>query len=480
MSFVPRARAPLPLPGPTRVAIAIVAAGAVLLSWPAILNGFPLLFPDSAAYIRPSLRNPFRSPFYGVLTFLTHLRLSPWTIPFFQGAWATFVIWLIARTAGFPRLPDWTGRRGVSANLLVLGAVGVVALLTSLPWLTSQVMPDVHTGLLILLAWLVVSDGGLVRGRLATVGFVAAMAATITFHLSHLPIAAGLIGLATALAPFRLSGGPDWRGVARGLVALVLALAALVAANAAIRHRMVVSDTGFIFMLAAQVADGPGLAYLDAECPKAALAANVFCREHDRMPRDADLFLWSEKGVVADHDPAAINADARAITLGVWHAHPAEAAAQVLRGFARQLGRFATAEDTRPLLDRPYVEESVAVFGESARNAYRTSRQSTGRLPLAEMATLDGLATIMALVVVGLSMLPLSRAEGGDGFSAFVLFVLLGMAGNALVTGGLSGVFDRYQARVAWLPVLLAFFCVARLRFSGPLRRQAAAREARR
>jgi hypothetical protein len=36
----------------------------------------------------------------------------------------------------------------------------------------------------------------------------------------------------------------------------------------------------------------------------------------------------------------------------------------------------------------------------------------------------------------------------------FVLLLLIGIAANALVSGAISGVFDRYQGRVAWLASL--------------------------
>jgi hypothetical protein len=41
-------------------------------------------------------------------------------------------------------------------------------------------------------------------------------------------------------------------------------------------------------------------------------------------------------------------------------------------------------------------------------------------------------------------------------FVAFCALILAALIGNAMVTGGLSGVHDRYQTRVAWLIVLAA------------------------
>jgi len=50
---------------------------------------------------------------------------------------------------------------------------------------------------------------------------------------------------------------------------------------------------------------------------------------------------------------------------------------------------------------------------------------------------------------------------------ALYVFVLLGIVWNAIVTGALSGPYDRYLARVIWLPCfagLMAFCYFARVR----------------
>ena len=50
---------------------------------------------------------------------------------------------------------------------------------------------------------------------------------------------------------------------------------------------------------------------------------------------------------------------------------------------------------------------------------------------------------------------------------ALCVFVLLGIVWNAIVTGALSGPYDRYLARVIWLvcfAALIALCCIARVR----------------
>jgi hypothetical protein len=57
---------------------------------------------------------------------------------------------------------------------------------------------------------------------------------------------------------------------------------------------------------------------------------------------------------------------------------------------------------------------------------------------------------LLALPLLGLAGW---RAWGAGNAAAlaFLGFVLVGVVANAAATGGLSGVFPRYQARIAWL-----------------------------
>jgi hypothetical protein len=88
-----------------------VLLGALLLSWPAFYNGFPLLYPDSMTYLfdghvvaravflhQPSDYYGVRSFFYslGILPF--HWNLSPWPIVALQCLLVAWILWLLVRS----------------------------------------------------------------------------------------------------------------------------------------------------------------------------------------------------------------------------------------------------------------------------------------------------------------------------------------------------------------------------------------------
>ena len=120
-----------------KIAMAIVV-GACFFSVPALINGFPFVFPDSADYLvfTPHI---YRSPFYGLFIFFFHLDQFIWAPVLAQALIASHLIWVFVRIyAGQPRL------RWFASVVLILG------LFSSLPFFVGFIMPDFFTAVIIL------------------------------------------------------------------------------------------------------------------------------------------------------------------------------------------------------------------------------------------------------------------------------------------------------------------------------------------
>src|ERR1035441_397460 len=132
-----------------------VLLGALLLSWPAFFNGFPLLYPDSMTYLIDGrvvaralflhqLRDYYgvRSFFYslGILPF--HWNISPWPIVALQSLLVAWVIWLLVRSFQARAFLSRSAapRRMVASYLLL---VLFLSLLTSASWYACFIMPDI-------------------------------------------------------------------------------------------------------------------------------------------------------------------------------------------------------------------------------------------------------------------------------------------------------------------------------------------------
>jgi hypothetical protein len=98
------------------------------------------------------------------------------------------------------------------------------------------------------------------------------------------------------------------------------------------------------------------------------------------------------------------------------------------------------AERVRPLYtDGPELADSLV-----------QSRQGTGELPLQQFQVLHRGFLIIALGFVAWALVA-RRRQFPAKLVLFAVFVAAGLLVNAAVTGGLSGPYDRYFARVVWL-----------------------------
>jgi hypothetical protein len=118
------------------------------LLWPALWNCYPLLFSDSGTYISQVVERHLgwdRPPFYALAVVLISLRLSLWPVVLAQGLLTGWVLHLLRR-ALWPGVGAW--------SLPVLAAM--LGLVTSLPWITAEIMPDFLTALMAAALWLLV------------------------------------------------------------------------------------------------------------------------------------------------------------------------------------------------------------------------------------------------------------------------------------------------------------------------------------
>src|SRR5579871_1010583 len=167
----------------------LIGAGTLMLAWPAIYNGYPLLWFDSCPYLLVPSQGyvaQLRSPFYGIAIAPLVALASEWAIVAAQGAIVAAIIFLVLRTvSGRPHARSY------------LSLVGFLALLTGLSWHASLVMADVFAGVLPLGIYLLAFG----RNRLAWWEYAFVFAVTCLaslVHYSHLLLVAP-IGAAAAV-----------------------------------------------------------------------------------------------------------------------------------------------------------------------------------------------------------------------------------------------------------------------------------------
>ncbi|WP_203074381.1 hypothetical protein [Falsiroseomonas ponticola] len=431
--------------------LAWLMAGALMLVWPAFLNGYPLVFSDTGAFLHQTAPPPSgplviwdKPHVYGPLLHLFHWHLSLWGPVLAQGLLLSHLLWLAQRALLGQARPGWH----------LLACAGAAALTTA-PFTIALLMPDVFApAVLLALLLLGFAADRLSRAEAWWCGLVAALG--IAAHLSHLPLAAAII-LLVALVARRVAP------VLRVAAPLAVAVLALVASNAALHGRAALSPHGATFALARLQADGPAAAVIRDRCPEAGW---YLCAFADRLPMDSDAFLWDADSPVnraPDGTPrflggAALSAEAGVIVGETLRARPLEVATALVGNTLRQF-TLALAGDT--LVDshlaaavRPRIAEA---FPPRELAAYDGALQSRGLLPAAAAPFLWPHALVL-LLGAGLALLAWWRAAkaGEVRRLGLVLGVLVGVSANAVATGGLSKPHLRYEARILWLMPVIA------------------------
>ena len=449
--------------------LAPILLAAVPLLWPAVINGYPLVFSDTGTYLSQAVQHYLgwdRPIFYSLFLLALHLTLTTWPVIIAQALLASTTLHLLRRVL-LPAVSVWW----------LVPLTATLAFATALPWLTAQLMPDLFTGLLVLtLGLLAFAASNLSRGeRIWLTGFAACM---IAVHQSHLPLVLlllpSLLAMRWWLGPgtpgSSIAGSGIWRDTALLLAVPALACVALAGVNLIAYHRASVAPFSNVFSLARIIYDGPGMRVLQRDCPHMHWR---LCPYLDAFPANADLFLWQPDSPLIRAGGAKLEStEANAIMARALMAEPGTELLAVLGNAAQQLGLFATGDGLEPWPQTvtPWIRRDFPGF---EVDTYLAARQTNGGKLLPDW--LGTLHRVVALLGVALyaALLPVTllRRQRVGGFLALALLVL---PINALITGGLSGPHDRYQSRVMWLPPLLAALAIVAL--VGPaLTRRAAA-----
>jgi hypothetical protein len=418
-----------------------------MLLWPALLNGYPLVFSDTGTYLSQAIHLYLgwdRPAFYSLFMMALHMTLTTWPVVLAQAVCVVLMLECV-RGVFFPTTP-----RPVLPVLLL-----ALSLLTGLPWLISRLMPDLFTPLLVLAMAVLIFVPERLAPRWRWLLVLAAVAMTAV-HQSNVLLCLGLLA---ALVPLRRRLGAQVALGRQGLLRLalvpVLALAALTAVNLAAHRVASPSPFGNVFLLARVIYDGPGLRVLQRDCPQAGWR---LCAELGDMPPTSDDFLWLPDGPLVRAGGAKIvSREATAIILAALWAEPWTQLRAIAANSLEQLGLFSPGDGLHawPEEVSPWIARD---FPDAERRRYEAARQTRGALVVpAWTETADRASVVVGLAgLVVVFVRAVRRRCPSAGLCAAIFLAVLG---NAVITGGLSCPHDRYQSRVIWLPaavVLLA------------------------
>ncbi len=449
--------------------------GASLL-WPALINGGPLLFPDSFTYVEQG-----RQAVDGVIALLippagtgaasasgfesasasaTYIRSLSWSGYAYVTAQTPLGLWgpvlahslLISALVLLLLVPVAGTRR-----LLLAGFLGVLAVFTALPWFASYMMPDILAAVLVLAGMLLVQDATRHPIQLALIALASTFA--VASHYGFVPLGAAMAAAVLLVLGLRRRLTPALALMA--VAPVLVAVAATMAASQVAFDSPDVAPKRLPILLARSIEDGPAHWYLQQACPEAGF---VLCPYIAAMPIDVGSFLWGPDSVLtklSDAEVEALRAEETQILIGAFRAYPVQQSWALIGNGVRQLVSIGTDD----------FQWGGAVIGPDGRLGPSTSgtdRSGTDRSGLRAVEQIQAGVVISSLVSILVFALK-DRLNARPDERGLLFVLLVGLLANAVIFGGLSVPVDRYQARIIWLvPLLAMLFGFNRLRPAAP------------
>jgi len=410
------------------------------LLWPALWNGFPIVFYDTGGYLDSYMTGLLangRSAVYGLF-----LRLG---IP--TGFWLNIVVqagmvtWLLVLTL---RAHGFGGRPGLAVAI----ALGLAAF-TSLPWYAAQLMPDVWLPAGVLAFYLLAFRSNAMR-RWEEIVLGAVIAFAIAGHMATLAL---MVGLLAALALWRvLAPWWHWLRPTLGLptVAVAAGILLILIGNFTITGRFTFIPGGTNFLFGRLIQTGIAARYLTDQCPDSSLRV---CAYRDTLPTDGDYWLWSEESPLWKMGGWEGFADeARRIVIDSIRKYPALHSRAAFDGALSQLFMLKSGDYITP-----WTWHTHGILKKYAPAWYPTflaARQQRAEFDFTWVNAVHVPVAAAAMAGLLIALLLTRRSHVRRSAAAFAPMVLVALVGNALVCGVLSNPHDRYQSRLIWLAPL--------------------------
>lgn len=423
----------------------------VILAWPAIYNGFPLLYPDTMTYLadgRTVARALFlhqfseyygmRSLIYSLVILPLHQNRTAWPIMVLQCFLAAWMLRLLVRCT----VPAVAG-----SMFLVVAAV--LSAISALPWCASLVLPDVLGSLVYPAMFLLArAPEKLSRGDKIALCVFALLG--IASHITFFVIATAVCLLLLFLP------GRSLRGAAAAAGCIAAAAACTLALNAWLYGHPSLSGDRPPFLAARIIADGPGRWYLQGQC---ASLNWVVCAHLDKLSDDSDQMLWASDGLwesLTDDEQERMLDEETHFVIATVRTYPRAVLQRSASNLWQQLQMFGL----KDLEGTQYMAASFAQVMPAERAAYLHSRQARNALPLQGLSQFQAWM-FLASAVIAPVLLTAFRGRMPPLLLQLAMVSFFVLLVNAAATGPISVPEARFQSRVAWLIPFVAELCVA-------------------
>ncbi len=419
-----------------------IVLGIVITLWPAIYNHYVLVFTDSELYINCGNEFSFtedRSFVYGWFVGITSLRISLWYTIIAQSILFNLSCYAFVKQ-------NW--KQYTDSMYIVL--ISLLSLFTALAWDVCYIMPDIFSAISILLLVIIIQ-----HKRPFTKSWFAWFAfylMSLQMHFSFMLFHCLVLGI---LLVFRLISFGFIKSIST-TATIVLFMGVIGNIGLFSLEKKALGADGFskvshIFLMGKLVENGVLKSYLDAECTH---KNYEICKYKDSLAIDnySGNFLFHPASAFqktgawsSPHDEYKIIINDIIFTPKYAWLYGKSIFIEAIKSFSRnEIGSsiYAFPEGGWG----PY--NAIAKYYPNEMKHYNSSLQNKNALNL----PFKGMSKVYVflLSVSALGLIYFKRK-----YAKFIIVVGVAIISNAIVTGGLVGLEDRYSTRQNYLIILL-------------------------
>lgn len=433
--------------------VIFVIISCLLLIWPAIYNGFPLVYSDTGSYLWSSitLETPESRPlFYGLFVNITAMDEHLWVPVIAQGLISGWLLLELLRTL----LPE-------SGWIIRYLLVTALAFLTGISWYTGQLMPDLFTPLAIVLVYLIIADKIAKKWKRAI--YFVLLLFFAGMHFANLLIVAFVAGCIAIVFLKKCWYNRDhYRSRLIGIFGMIFLTGLTHCLFNYAQFGVFKMSRGTNLFLAAKCLETPLLKTYMRENPNK--IAIPFADQIDSIPDGACGFLWGGESPLNQPgvDKVVMN-EAYGPVLQDMLSQSRYRKLFIREAFSAtwkqlQLHKVGSGLVSYPPPSGPF--DPIEKEFESGAYGFIHARQQSENFETNYMADLSGPVYYGSLLIIlaGLFFRVVRQRLG-----LLILVILAGVVANAFVTAGLANVYDRLQTRVLWLVTFLAIVVLVEL-----------------
>jgi hypothetical protein len=423
-----------------------ILGGALILTYPALRNRFPLVNSDSGTYLLTATTDliPFDRPvFYGYFIGWMNIYQSLWIVVFAQNILLAILIWKTVKK--------------FSPGFSAIGYFLVIILLTSLTaiaWFSCQLMTDVFTPLLLLSLSLLLLDRKM--GIAEMIFLLLVFFFSCLVHYSHFLLAAAII---VAVAVLKLIKSSYFTEISLSRLILVggtvgLAILFIPVHNYFREGEFYLSKGNSILFTSKLVENGLLKKYLNAHCHE---DPSPLCAHKDNLPEWGPPFLYGDQSAINIMGADKANAECGRLNRRIAESYPLPLLLLSIKGGAINLFRLEAGTGIHPYDDHTAPYYPLKDADPTEFHQWTTSMQQGNQLHFELLTVVQRFFIYSSLLILLFNFYskPLI-IQWSSSLISFAQLILLALILNAFITGAMASEHDdRYQSRIAWLIPLI-------------------------